>query len=301
VSAVATAQHPGAAVALAAALRDFNASRLALASAWLIGLAALLALSAPLIAPQNPYDLAQLNILDGRLPPLSRSGDGTLFLLGSDDQGRDLLSAMLYGLRICLLVALVCTVLGVAIGSIAGLMAAYHGGKVDAVLMRIVDIQLSFPAVLVALLLVALLGNGIGKVILAIVVVQWAVYARTVRAAALVERDKEYVEAARCLRYPTARILFGHILPNCLAPLSVVATVQMAGAISIEATLSFLGVGLPITEPSLGLLIANGYQFMLGGKYWLSVFPGLCLIALIGAINIVGDRLREVFNPREEH
>lgn len=287
-------------LAVPSRVRDYSRSPVALASALLIVLACLLALFAPWIAPQNPYDLAQLDITSGRLPPMSRSPEGLLFMLGTDDQGRDLLSAILYGLRICLLVALVCTVLSVAIGSIVGLLAAWHGGKLDSFLMRIVDIQLSFPAVLVALMLVALLGNGLDKVILAIVTVQWAYYARTVRAAAMVEREKEYVEAARCLNYGAARIMFGHVFPNCLAPLSVVATVQMAGAISIEATLSFLGVGLPITEPSLGLLIANGYQFMLSGKYWLSIYPGICLIVVIGAINIVGDRLREVFNPREE-
>jgi len=281
-------------------LRQFNASPLAAGAASVIVLACLLALFAPVVAPQDPNDLAQLDILNGRLAPLSRSPEGWVYLLGTDDQGRDVLSAILYGLRTSLLVAVASTALALAIGTVVGLLAAYHGGRLDAVLMRIVDIQLSFPAVLIALMLVAMLGNGLDKVIAAIVIVQWAYYARTVRAAAMVEREKEYVEAARCLSFGSSRIMLRHVLPNCLAPLSVVVTVQMAGAISIEATLSFLGVGLPITEPSLGLLIANGYQFMLSGKYWLSVYPGICLILLIGAINVVGDRLRQVFNPRDE-
>jgi len=291
--------RPGVAVARVW-LNRFIGSPVAASAGILIVLAVLAAMLATLLAPQNPYDLAQLDIGRGRLPPGSRSGEGALYLLGTDDQGRDVLSAILYGLRTCLVVALTCTVLAALIGGTVGLVASYYGGRLDALLMRIVDVQLSFPAVLIALMLVALVGPGLGKVIVAIVLVQWAYYARTVRASALVEREREYVEAARCLNYSALRVMFIHILPNCLAPLSVVATVQMAGAISIEATLSFLGVGLPITEPSLGLLIANGYQFMLSGKYWLSVYPGVALILLIGSINIVGDRLREVFNPREE-
>lgn len=281
-------------------LNRFIGSPVAASAGILIVLAVLAAILATWLAPQNPYDLAQLDIGSGRLPPGSRSAEGALYLLGTDDQGRDVLSAILFGLRTCLAVALTCTVLAALVGGTVGLAAAYFGGRLDALLMRIVDVQLSFPAVLIALMLVALVGPGLGKVIVAIVLVQWAYYARTVRASALVEREREYVEAARCLNYSALRVMFRHILPNCLAPLSVVATVQMAGAISIEATLSFLGVGLPITEPSLGLLIANGYQFMLSGKYWLSVYPGVALIILIGSINIVGDRLREVFNPREE-
>jgi peptide/nickel transport system permease protein len=164
--------------------------------------------------------------------------------------------------------------------------------------MRIVDIKLAFPAILIALVIVAVLGSGTAKIILALVVVQWALYARTVRGSALVERRKEYVEAARCLGLSHNRILFRHMLPNCLPPLIVVATVQVANAIALEATLSFLGIGLPITEPSLGLLIANGYQFMLSGQYWISFFPGIALLITIVSINLVGDQLREILNPR---
>jgi peptide/nickel transport system permease protein len=281
-------------------VRAFDDSPTAfMASVALVAVIAL-AVAAPIIAPQNPYDLAQLDIMNAGQPPLSLSADGQMFLLGTDDQGRDVLSAIFYGLRTSVAVAVVATLLAAVVGTAVGLFAAYAGRGLDSFLMGLVDIQLSFPAVLVALMLVALFGTGIEKVVLAIVAVQWAYYARTARAAAMVEREREYVDAARCLAYGTRRILFGHILPNCLGPLIVVATVQVANAIAIEATLSFLGVGLPITEPSLGLLIANGYPFMLSGKYWLSVAPGLVLIVLIVAINILGDRLREVFNPRDE-
>ena len=168
--------------------------------------------------------------------------------------------------------------LALVIGLAMGLAAAYFGGRVETLIMRIVDIQLSFPAILIALILIAVLGQGIGKVIAALVTVQWAYYARTVRSAALVEKRKEYIEAARCLALSPARIVFRHLLPNCLPPLIVVATVQVAAAIALEATLSFLGLGLPITEPSLGLLIANGYQYLLSGKYWISFFPGIALL-----------------------
>ena len=281
-------------------LSAFTDSKLVLLAIGLLGITILAALFAPWIAPQDPYDLAQLYILDARLPPLTRNADGTLFLLGTDDQGRDVFSAILYGLRISLGVAFVATAIAVVLGTSIGLLSAYAGGRTDAVLMRIVDMQLSFPAVLIALMLVALLGTGIEKVTIAIVAVQWARYARTVRGAAMVEREREYVEAAQCLAYSPSRVMFRHILPNCMAPLSILATVEVASAISIEATLSFLGVGLPITQPSLGLLIANGYPFMLSGNYWLSIYPGLVLIAVIIAINIVGDRLREVLNPRSE-
>jgi len=170
--------------------------------------------------------------------------------------------------------------------------------RVETLIMRVVDIQLSFPAILIALILIAVLGQGTGKVIAALVTGQWAYYARTVRSAALVEKRKEYMEAARCLALPPSRIVFKHLLPNCLPPMIVVATVQVAAAIALEATLSFLGLGLPITEPSLGLLIANGYQYLLSGKYWISFFPGVALLVTIVSINLVADQLRDVMNPR---
>lgn len=278
----------------------FVEDRLAVFGLALIGIILVLALAAPLIAPQNPYDLASVDIMDSRQPPGAAAGEGFTFWLGSDGLGRDLVSGILYGLRISLAVGALSGLIAAAVGLAAGLIAAYAGGRIETLIMRVVDLQLSLPSVLVALILVALLGKGIDKIILALVIVQWAYYARTVRASALVERRKEYVEAARCLDLSHARVLFRHILPNCLAPVIVIATVQTAHAISLEATLSFLGVGLPPNEPSLGVLIANGFQYMLSGKYWISTFPGIALLVTIVAINLVGDRLRDVLNPRLE-
>jgi peptide/nickel transport system permease protein len=278
---------------------DFAQSRIALAGLALFALILLAALAAPLISPQNPYDLAQLDVMDSRLPPGAPAGDGKLtYLLGTDDQGRDMLSAILYGLRISIGVGVAATLGALTLGMTLGLLAAFFGGRTDALIMRIVDIQLSFPAILIALILLAVLGQGIDKIIVALIAVQWAYYARTVRGAALVERRKEYIDAATCLALPTSRIVFRHLMPNCLPPLIVVATVQVAAAIALEATLSFLGLGLPITEPSLGLLISNGFTYLLSGKYWISFFPGLALLATIVSINLVGDQLRDVLNPR---
>jgi len=280
-------------------LQEFFASRLALVGLVVLAAILLIAIFAPWISPQNPYDLAALDLLDGRLPPGSTSGDGAItYWLGTDDQGRDMLSAIFYGLRTSLVVGALSAGTALAIGTALGLIAAYVGGRVESLIMRLVDLQLSFPAILVALILLALLGQGVGKIILALVVVQWAYFARTVRGSALVERRKEYIEAARCLALSDARIMLHHLLPNCLPPLIVVLTVQVAHAIALEATLSFLGIGLPITEPSLGLLIANGFEYMMSGKYWISLFPGVALLLAIMSINLVGDRLRDVLNPR---
>lgn len=252
----------------------------------------------PFLALQDPYDLTQIDLFDARLKPGSSSLGGQLYVLGTDGQGRDMLSAMIYGLRTSLGVGVSSGLIALMLGTAIGLMAAYVGGRIDAVLMRIVDLMLGLPTILIALMMLAFLGQGLWKVILALVLVQWAYFARAVRGAAIVERGKEYVEAAVCLDIPRRRILFGHILPNCLPPIIVIGTLQVANAISAEATLSFLGIGLPITQPSLGLLIANGYQVLLSGQYWISVYPGLLLLALVFSINIVGDRLREVLNPR---
>ena len=279
-------------------LADFAASRLALFGLVLLAITILIALLAPWISPQNPYDLGKLDILDGRLAPGSKSGAGFTFWLGSDDQGRDLLSAIFYGLRISLLVGVVSCAFAVIIGTTVGLIAGYAGRRVDALLMRIVDIQLSFPSILVALVLLAILGKGVDKTILALVLVQWAYFARTVRGAALVEQGKDYVQAARCLGFDRWRILFVHLLPNCLPSVLVLAPVQVASAIALEATLSFLGLGMPVTEPSLGLLIANGFNFMMSGSYWISAFPGIALLAAIVGMNLVADRLRDLLDPR---
>ena len=258
----------------------------------------ILAVVAPWITPQDPYDLAQVDVLDGRQPPGTEAFSGYTMWLGSDGAGRDLYSGILYGLRISLSVGVMSGFIALLIGMAVGLLAAYAGGRAENVIMRVVDLQLSFPAALVALMLIAILGKGVDKIILALVVAQWAYYARTVRASALVERNKEYVEAAACLGISHARIIFRHIMPNCLAPLIVVGTVQTAHAISLEATLSFLGVGMPQTSPSLGVLIANGFEYMLSGRYWISVFPGIALLVTVVSINLVGDHLRDVLNPR---
>lgn len=279
-------------------LAQYLESKLATASLILLFIIILIALFAPWLSVQNPYDLGQVDIMDSRLPPGSESFSGMKFWLGTDGAGRDMVSAMFYGLRISLGVGVASGVIALLIGMSVGLTAAYFGGRVDSLIMRIVDIQLSFPTILVALILVAILGKGVDKIIIALVAVQWAYYARTVRASALVERSKEYIEAATCLALSHRRIVFRHLLPNCLAPMIVVGTLETARAISIEATLSFLGVGLPQTEPSLGLLIANGFEYMMSGKYWISFFPGIALLLTIVSINLVGDRLRDVLNPR---
>lgn len=278
---------------------DFSESRLAMLGLTVFLAIVFLAVFAPLITPQNPYDLAVLDIMDGRLPPGGKSEEtGMVFWLGTDDMGRDMFSGILYGLRISLTVGALSMIVALVIGTTVGMMAAYFGGRVDAIIMRTVDMQLSFPAILIALILLAVLGQGVDKVIIALIAVQWAYYARTVRATALVERGKEYIEAAQCLALSPARIVFKHMLPNCMPPLIVVGTVQVAHAIALEATLSFLGLGLPITEPSLGLLIANGYEYLLSGKYWISVFPGVALLITIVSVNLMGDHLRDVLNPR---
>jgi len=259
-----------------------------------------IALFAPLISPTNPYDLATVDIMDSRLKPGGEMMSGVIAVVGTDGMGRDMLSSMFYGLRISLTVGAMSGFVALMIGVCVGLTAAYFGGRVDMVIMRIVDLQLSFPAILIALVLLATLGKGVDKIIIALIVVQWAYFARTVRGTALVERRKEYIEAAACLALSHRRIVFRHLLPNCLPPLIVVGTVQIANAISLEATLSFLGIGLPVTEPSLGLLISNGFEYMLSGKYWISVYPGIVLLFTIVSINLVGDRLRDVLNPRLE-
>lgn len=256
------------------------------------------AVFAPFITPQDPYDLANLDLMDSRLEPGEIGMTGMVHWLGTDGQGRDLFSAIVYGLRISLGVGVVAGVVALTVGTSVGLTAAFFGGRVDTIISRIIEFQLSFPAILIALIMLAVLGQGIDKVIIALVAVQWAYFARTVRSAALVERQREYIDAARCLGLPNRRIMFGHLMPNCIAPLIVVATVQVANAIALEATLSFLGLGMPVTQPSLGLLIANGFEYILSGRYWISTYPGIALLITIVSINIVGDRIRDVLNPR---
>ena len=283
-------------------LRQFVFSFLASKQA-LLGLVLLLsivsaAVLAPWISPQNPYDLMQVSFLDSMLPPGEVGSDGYTHLLGTDTQGRDVLSAILFGLRISLIVAISSVSVAFVIGATVGVVSAFFGGWIDNVLMRIVEIQASIPAILVALVLLAVLGPGIEKIIIAEVIGFWASFARFVRGTALLERKKEYIEAALCLALPTSRILSRHLLVNCLPPVMVVFTVLIARAIGLEATLSFLGLGVPVTEPSLGLLISNGFSYLISGKYWVSFFPGLALILLTFGINMVGDHLRDLLNPR---
>ena len=280
------------------ALRELARSRSALLGFVVLTAIVLGAVFAGVVAPQNPYDLTQLDILDGTLPPGSKAAAGFTYLLGSDPQGRDMLSAILYGLRISLVVGVGSAIIACIVGATLGLVAAYSGPRVEAALMRLVDLQLSFPSILVALMILAVLGKGVANVMIALVLVEWAYYARVARASALVERSREYIEAAECLAVPRWRVVARHLLPNCLPPLIVIATMQVARAISLEATLSFLGLGVPVTEPSLGLLISNGYSHMMSGKYWISFYPGVALLATIMAINLVADQLRDILNPR---
>ena len=281
-------------------LSDFFESRIATASVAVFALILFVAIFAPWISPQDPYDLMVVDVMNSRMQPGEKSLDGMTFVLGSDGAGRDMLSAIFYGLRTSLGVGVMSAIIALCIGMTVGLSAAYFGGRTDSLIMRIVDLQLSFPAILIALILLSILGKGVDKIIIALVIAQWAYYARTVRASALVERRKEYIEAATCLALSHRRIVFRHLLPNVLPPLIVVGTLQTAHAISLEATLSFLGVGLPQTQPSLGLLISNGFEYMLSGKYWISFFPGIALLITIVSINLVGDQLRDVLNPRLE-
>ncbi len=256
------------------------------------------ALFAPFIAPTDPYNISIVSIIDGRLSPGETMFDGTVAILGTDGAGRDILSAIIYGLRTSLIVAIASACIALFVGLTVGLVSAFYGGRIDAILMRIVDIQLSFPAILIALILLALLGKGIDKVIIALAIVQWAIYARTIRATAIVEMKKEYVEAAKILGLNNILIIFKHVLPNSVSPLVVLGTLQTAHSISIEATLSFLGVGVPITQPSLGSLISNGFDYILSGAYWITFFPGMVLLATVASINIFGDQLRAILNPR---
>jgi peptide/nickel transport system permease protein len=277
---------------------DFRESRIAVAALVVVVAIMLVALLAPWITPQDPYDIASLNLSDARRPPGFVGVEGYTHLLGTDAQGRDLYSAILYGLRISIEMGLAAGTVALIAGGTLGIVAAYAGGRVETAIMRVVDLQLSFPAILLALVLSALLGQGKTQLVTALVAAQYAYFARTAFGAAAAERRKDYVEAAAATPLSGRRIVFRHLLPNALPPLIVVATVQIANAISLEATLSFLGLGLPVTEPSLGMLIANGFQYMMSGRYWISIYPGLALIVLIVAINLVGDQIRDQLNPR---
>ena len=279
-------------------LSDYRESSVAVVSVFVVLSIAIIAIFAPLLAPTDPYDLAVVTVADKTLAPGVVMSSGQTAYLGTDGSGRDLLSGIFYGLRISLGVGIGSGVIALAIGVVVGLIAAYFGGRIDSLIMRLVDIQLSFPAILIALVLLVTLGKGVDKTLIALIVVQWAYYARTVRGSALVERGKEYIESAHCLALSKRRILMNHLFPNVVAPIIVVGTMQTAHAIALEATLSFLGLGMEQTEPSLGSLIANGFDYIHSGHYWITIFPGVALLVTIVSINLVGDRLRDVLNPR---
>ncbi|NOX15687.1 MAG: ABC transporter permease [Epsilonproteobacteria bacterium] len=271
---------------------EFFEDKLAVGGLVIFIFLCVLALFPSLFSYQNPYDLTQLFLQNSFQPP------NHTFWLGTDEQGRDIFSAMVYGLRISLYVGLASTILSVTIGYTLGLISGYYGGWVDTIIMRIADIQLSFPAILIALIIMALWGEGIGKVVIAITIVNWVYYARTARGVVLSEKEKDYAQSAKALGMSNFGIIFSEILPNTTAPIIVIATVRIANAIILEATLSFLGLGVPITEPSLGSLIANGYQVLFSGYWWDSVFPGVLLMVLVVSINLIGDRMRDIMNPR---
>ncbi|MBH9576023.1 ABC transporter permease [Inhella proteolytica] len=286
---------------------SYRRSPVALLASLILLTCVICAVFAPQIAPHNPLDLATLNLMDATLPPAWMAEGSTKFLLGTDGYGRDILSALFYGARISLFIGLGSVLLSVVIGVSLGLLAGFVGGKVDGFIMRVCDVMLSFPSILVALLI-----NGVGKtlfpdagetlafsvLILAIALTGWVQYARTVRGSTLVERNKEYVQAARVVGVGSLRIMRRHVLPNVLGPVLVIATLQVALAIITEATLSFLGVGVPPTSPSLGTLIRIGNEFLYSGHWWITIFPGLMLVLISLSVNLLGDWLRDALNPR---
>lgn len=267
-----------------------------------------LALFSPWIAPHDPYDQASYDIMDAELPPSWLDGGDERFLLGTDNQGRDILSTMLYGSRVSLTIGLFAVGLQLILGIVIGLFAGYAGGRIDNLLMRFADVQLSFSTMMVAIIVSAIFQAALGgefysqyAILMLVVIIgisEWPQYARTIRASVLAEKKKEYVEAARVMGFKAPRIMFRHILPNCLSPILVISTVQVANAIMSEAALSFLGLGMPVDKPSLGSLISIGFNYMFSGSWWITAFPGLCLVVLVLVINLLGDWLRDVFNPK---
>jgi peptide/nickel transport system permease protein len=289
-------------------VHSFLRSKITVAAALITVVLVLAAVLAPWIAPHNPFDLRQLNLLDSHLPPAWVADGDRRYLLGTDDQGRDVLSTILYGSRISLSVGVLSVGLAAALGIVLGLIAGYAGGFLETLIMRIADVQLTFPAILIALLIDgtvrALFGAQRNEVlefwvlVLSIGLSFWVQYARTVRGSTLVEKSKDYVLAAQLIGIHPATILFRHVLPNVIGPVLVIATINLALAIITEATLSFLGVGLPPTQPSLGTLIRIGNNFLFAGEWWIAIFPGITLALLVVAINLLGDWLRDALNPR---
>jgi peptide/nickel transport system permease protein len=286
---------------------SFKTSPVAVVATLVAFLCIFCAVFAGVIAPHNPFDLTTLELSDARLPPAWIEGGKATFFLGTDDQGRDILSALMYGARISLAVGIISVILSVLIGVTLGLLAGFFGGWIDTLLMRICDVMLSFPPILVALLIAgvgrALFPNAhtsvaFGVLIISITLTGWVQYARTVRGTTLVERNKEYVQAARVTGVASHRIMLRHVLPNVMGPVMVLATIQVATAIITEATLSFLGVGVPPTSPSLGTLIRVGNDYLFSGEWWITVWPGLMLILIALSVNLLGDWLRDALNPR---
>jgi len=286
---------------------SFRTSPVAIAAAVIALVCVFCSVFAGWVSPHNPFDLATLELGDARLPPAWSAEGSTKYLLGTDDQGRDILSAVIYGARISLIVGVVSVVLSVVVGVVLGLLAGFFGGWLDSFLMRVCDVMLSFPPILVALL-IAGVGRALfpsaheslafGVLIISISLTGWVQYARTVRGSTLVERNKEYVQAARVTGVAPLRIMLRHVLPNVMGPVMVLATIQVATAIITEATLSFLGVGVPPTSPSLGTLISIGNQYLFSGEWWITVFPGLMLVLIALSVNLLGDWLRDALNPR---
>ena len=287
---------------------SFRHSPVAIVSAVVLAVCVVAAVFAPWLAPTHPYDLRTLNLLDALAPPAWVTGAKAGYWLGTDDQGRDVLSTIMYGARVSLMVGVASVALAVVVGVALGLVAGYVGGRIDAVIMRIADVQLSFPAILIALLIngvaTAVLPHqaqgemALAVLILAIAASNWVQYARTVRGSTMVEKNKEYVQAARVIGVGAAGIMRRHLLPNVLGPVLVLATINIATAIITEATLSFLGVGVPPTQPSLGTLIRVGNDFLFSGEWWITVFPGAALVVMVLAINLLGDWLRDALNPK---
>ncbi len=286
---------------------SFKNSPTAMVAAAIAAVCVFCSLFAPWVAPYNPFDLATLNLSDARLPPAWSEGGSRAYLLGTDDQGRDILSALMYGARISLLVGLAAVLISVVVGVSLGLLSGFAGGKIDAFIMRVCDVMLSFPSILIALLIDgvgrAMFPNAhdtlaFGVLVIAISLTGWVQYARTVRGSTLVERNKEYVQAARVIGVAPHRIMLRHVLPNVLGPVLVLATIQVAAAILTEATLSFLGVGVPPTSPSLGTLIRVGNDFLFSGEWWITIFPGIMLVLIALSVNLLGDWLRDALNPR---
>lgn len=286
----------------------FKRDKLAIISAIIFFILVVLAVFSPLIAPYDPYNLQILDIMDAEMPPSWQQGGDPRFLLGTDDQGRDLWSTILYGMRVSLLIGILAVLLQALIGITIGLVSGYIGGRLDNFLMRIADVQLSFSTLMVAIIILAIVQSAFGSdafnqwamviLILIIGLAEWPQIARTVRSSVLAEKEKEYVDAAKVMGFSSMRIMFKHILPNCLSPIFVISTVQIANAIITEASLSFLGLGMPVTEPSLGSLISIGKQYLFSGSWWITLIPGAFLILLVIVINLLGDFLRDTFNPK---